>query len=218
MIPTYCLTNNNHLWLTPGFIYLWRKYTRNYPITIVGFDQQPDNVNFLSLGKQLPASQWSNGLIKMCSIIPYSYFILMLEDYWLYDYANINQANGLLRYMSDDVLRIDLSGNRLVYPHQKLDNGLVETFEDAPYQMSFQAAVWNKKNLLKVLEKGENPWQSEINGSNRVGNLRVLGTQVLYYQPVWRSKQKRWQVDKLNKDDLNYIRSRGWMNERTITN
>ena len=114
--------------------------------------------------------------------------------------------------MNDDILRIDVSGNRYAYPHKKLDNGLVETFSNAPYQMSFQAAVWHKHNLKKVLKKGENPWQSEINGSGRVENLRVLGTKAMSYQPVWRSKQRRLRLNKLNKKDVEYIKSRGWLN------
>ena len=214
MIPAYVLTNNNHLWLIPGFMHLWNKYTNNYPIAIVGYNEQPTtSTPFLSLGEQLPTSKWSDGLLKMLDIIPDEPFILMLEDYWLYDQVNMNKTNGLARYMNDDILRIDLSGNRQAYPHEKLDNGLVETFSDAPYQMSYQAAIWHKENLRKVLRKGENPWQSEINGSKRVGNLRVLGTKTMSYQPVWRSKQKRLQVNKLNKEDIKYIKSRGWLSE-----
>ena len=217
MIPTYVLTNNNHLWLLPGFAYLWNKYCdKDKQVVVACFDRQielPSNFHFYSLGKQLPASKWSDGLLKMLDEIGHKYFILMLEDYWLYDEVNIPVINNLAGNMNDDILRIDISGNRYAYSHKKLNNGLVETFSNAPYQMSFQAAVWHKHNIKKVLKKDENPWQSEINGSGRVENLRVLGTKAMSYQPVWRSKKRKLQVDKLNQEDLEYIKAQGWLNK-----
>lgn len=202
-----------------GFCYLWNKYCSKF-ITVAHFNPTPNlpiNFNLILLGEQLPASQWSDGLLKMLDLIGHKHFILMLEDYWLYDYVDIQTVNALGRLINDDILRIDLSGNRAAYNHIVLNNGLVETLPGTPYQMSYQAAIWHKDNLRKVLEKGENPWQSEINGSERVGNLRVLGTKqaVMKYQPVWRSKQKRWQLDKLNSQDLEYIRTKGWLNHHS---
>lgn len=217
MIPTYVLTNNHHLWLLYGFIYLWNKYCET-PVTIVGFDEPPPPLSrkfsFLSLGQQLPARQWTDGLLKMLDNIGHNYFILMLEDYWLYQYANIRRINDVARLMNDDILRIDLSGNRASYKSAvEIAPGIVETPPGTPYQMSYQAAIWHKENLRSVLKKGENPWQSEVNGSRRVGNLRVLGTKpaALYYQPVWRGLQGRWQLDKIGTDDLEYMRGRGWL-------
>lgn len=216
MIPTYILTNNNHLWLLNGFSYLWNKYCA-FPVTIFGFkspNQMHANFQFESLGEQLPATQWSDGLLRMLDNIGHKYFILLLEDYWLYEVVDRQAINKLYRLVTDDVLRIDLSGNRASYKQAvDINIGVVETPEGTPYQMSFQAAIWHKENMQKVLEKGENPWESEINGSKRVGNLRVLGTKpaLMKYQPVWRGQQKRWQLDKLKTDDLEFIKRRGWL-------
>lgn len=216
MIPTYVLTNNNHLWLLRGFTYLWNRYC-GQPVTVVGFDQTiplSRNFTWLSLGKQLPASQWSDGLLMMLDQIGHKHFILMLEDYWLYQSVDRQRINQVARLINDDILRIDLSGNRQNYKTAvQFAYNLVETFEGTPYQMSYQAAIWNKDNLRKVLRKGENPWQSEINGSKRVGKLRVIGTKAMWYQPVWRSKQRRWQTDKIRSEDLEHIKKQGWLNE-----
>lgn len=215
MIPTYVLTNDNHLWLLKGFSYLWNKYTNRTRVTVVGFVQPSNltpNFRFLSLGKQLPASQWSDGLLKMLDIINYNHFILMLEDYWLYRQVDMQQVNNLSRLLTNDVLRVDISGNRSSYKAaEEIEPGIVETPEGTPYQMSYQAAIWHKENLRSVLKTGENPWESEVNGSKRVENLRVLGTKpaLMGYQPVWRSKQKRWQLDKIKTNDLGYLKGTG---------
>ena len=93
MIPITVLTNDNHLWLLNGFQYLWNKYC-GLPVTIYGFSE-PDNLspsfNFRSLGEQLPASQWSDGLLRMLDDIDSDLFILLLEDYWLYEQVERNR-------------------------------------------------------------------------------------------------------------------------------
>jgi hypothetical protein len=201
-----------------GFCHLWQKYCGKQ-ITIAGFSL-PDGFplsptcHFQSLGEQLPASQWSDGLLRLLNDMPFKYFILLLEDYWLYDYVDMYKIGDLQRLLTDDVLRIDLSGNRASYKAaREIEPGIVETPEGTPYQMSYQAAIWHKKNMRKVLEKGENPWESEVNGSKRVGNLRVLGTKpaLLRYQPVWRSKKRKWQLEKIKTVDLEYMKERGWL-------
>lgn len=216
MIPIYVLTNNNHLWLLRGFNYLWQKYC-GQPVTIAGFDPPdnlPPNVNFLSLSQQLPSTQWSDGLLKMLDAIRHKYFILMLEDFWLYDYVDYEYVQELGNMMSDDILRLDLAGNRASYKTaSKIAQGIVETPAGTPYQMSYQAGIWHKKNLRRVLKPGEDPWESEINGSARVEDLRVLGTKpaAMRYQPVWRSKQQRWQLSKIRTGDLEYMKRHGYL-------
>jgi hypothetical protein len=216
MIPTYILTNNHHLFLLPGFAHLWNKYCGSQ-VVVFGFDKPiglPNNFYFQSLGAQLPASKWSNGLIQMLDRIGHLHFILMLEDYWLYQSIDANRINKLANLMNDDILRIDLSGNRASYKSAvEIMPGIVETPLGTPYQMSFQAAIWHKDNLRRILRNGENPWQSEIEGSKRVDNLRVLGTRpaTMHYQPVWRTQQQRWQLDKMKTNDIEYLKGQGWL-------
>ncbi len=217
MIPTYVLTNDNHIWLMRGFAYLWDKYcgeefTGCYGNILPNFPLYAKS-QYWPLG-QFPANQWSDSLIEMMDIIRDDYFILMLEDYWLYDYVDFDKITALQDLMTDDILRIDISGNRASYKAAyEIAPGIVETPPKTPYQMSFQAAIWHKENLRKVLRKGESPWEAEINGSERVGNLRVLGTKpaLMRYQPVWRSKQKRWQLDKLKTIDIDFMMGKGWL-------
>lgn len=211
-MKVYCLTNDNHLHLIEPFSYFWNKYTNNYPVTIVGFsspDNIPFNCDFISLGPQLPAGKWSNGLIKLCNLIENDYFILMLEDYWLYSQSVMYYFDNFIP--DGDILRYDLSGNRIGHKHNVINYipgyAILESLQSAKYLMSFQAAIWNKSNLLKVLRPNESPWQSEIEGSKRVLPMRVLGTNpaVLNYQPVWRSGKRQWRFDKFSSQDRDYI-------------
>lgn len=224
MIPTYVFTNDNHLHLLKGFSYLWNEYSDpSTTITIVGYSQPdfnlPKNFAFYSLGKQQPKERWSNSLIDFCNLLESDYFILMLEDYWLINHVDRIVIPKLLDFMQDDVLRIDLTANRASYPYKEIgkcmDYTVIQSLPSAKYMMSFQAAIWNKKNMLRVLREYENPWQAEIEGSKRVqeSDLRVLGTRlkIMNYQPVWRSQQRKWQLDKIPTYQLEKIKSEGWL-------
>lgn len=208
----YLLTNDNHIHLIKPFAYLWNKYS-GLPVTIAGFNPPkfllPKNFNFISLGQQLPASKWSDGLIRLCRNAP-PYFILLLEDYWLYDYADTTILPTLFSMMNPGILRIDLAGNRASYSHtticQLSGYSIIESDATAKYQMSFQAGIWNRDNLLQTLRTNETPWQSEIEGSGRVTH-KVLGTSpaIFKYRPVWRSKLNHWDFRGLKREDLTYI-------------
>lgn len=222
MIQTYVFTNNNHLFLLRGFSYLWNEYSDpSSRVVVVGYDAPrfplPLNFRFLSLGEQVPREKWSNSLIDFCRWIVDDYFILLLEDFWLYDFYDWKVIPSLLDWMDNDVLRIDLSGNRASYKHKMIGEvagyDIIQSHQNAKYQMSFQAAIWHRMNLLSILRRDESPWQAEVEGSKRVGKLRILGTKpaVMKYQPVWRTQKRKWQLDKMPTDKLEYIKERGWL-------
>ena len=45
-----------------------------------------------------------------------------------------------------------------------------------PYSVSLQPSIWQKEFLLEILQKGENIWQTEIEGSKRIweSNKRII--------------------------------------------
>lgn len=80
-----------------------------------------------------------------------------------------------------DVVRLDLTADRLYgkgmrdieeYGHYDI----VACDKDAMYEMSLQAAIWNRRNLLKLLRPNMNPWEVEIQTDMTKQPYRVLGT------------------------------------------
>jgi hypothetical protein len=226
MIPVMLITNDHHLPLLRGFSYLWNKYAGDdKPVTIFGFSlppfMMPSNFTFKSLGTQLPVSEWSRGLRRAILQFGQKHFILMLEDFWFYDRVDWKIINLVAKRMDDSVLRIDLAGNRAALSPHKLTTidtidgyDVIEAAPETPYQMSYQAGIWHGANLLKVLRDTENPWESEVNGSHRVGDLRVIGTQpaAMHYQPVYRAKRQTWQLSKIRTVDIKELKHRRWLN------
>jgi hypothetical protein len=117
------------------------------------------------------------------------------------------------------VLRMDLTADRMGFKHRKIDGvkqyDIIEADMRSEYLMSFQTGIWSKELLLGVLREGEDPWESEINGTYRVREqgLKVLGTlqSPVKYTPIYRSKKGRYNFSKVNPEDLKYIKSKKWI-------
>lgn len=162
-------------------LYFYAKYW-NWPAKVFGFRKPgfalEDNVDFISLGdmKDYPANKWSDGIIKAIDEhIRTPQFILLLEDYWLTRRVDTDAVDWLAYYMSQhpDIVRGDLTTDRLyagnlreVEPCGHLD--IIENDPPADYHFSTQAAIWNTKELRKLLVSGETPWQTELEGTNRM--------------------------------------------------
>jgi len=224
MLPVYVLTNDNHLWLLRGFCHLWAKfYSADAPVTVCGYNPPPfalpANFTFRSLGPtNRPVEQWSDGLIQLCHECAYTHFVLMLEDYWLTARTDPRLVHAAwFTLHTSGWLSIDLSGTRQAGKRARVvgqfaGGEYVETPPGTPYQMSFQAAIWNKARLLEILHPGETPWQVEVDGSQRVdaAGLRVLGTRpaLLHYKPVYRCKRGALNLDGV--PDVGKIEAMGW--------
>jgi len=215
MIPIICLTNDKHLWAMRPFEYLYYQYW-GAPLIVAGYSHPSFVLNekstFVSIDqKNYPAQQWSTGLIRLLNDhVPNSHFILLLEDFFLTAKVNGEQIEALEGFAKSnlDVLRVDLTADRASQKHAV--NGrvgglrMITTPRTSPYQMSFQAGLWNKKLMLDVLRPSEDPWQSEINGTARLSNMdehkyRVFGTldYPVRYAPVIRSSKGQFRFEKL---------------------
>lgn len=231
----HILTNPKHHWLLPGWFHLADTYLKNRPrVTVVSYGSKKDfplktiqsknyDLDFIDR-ENYPAEKWTNGLIKFLANSFDDWVCLFLEDYWINahcDWANVEKIFEFIRSRnySDLILRVDISGDRFSKKQAKKFTAysgidIYQTPSFSPYQMSYQAAIWNRKNLLRVLVPNENPWQSEINGTGRLKNnlpgMMVLGTEPLVkYRPVWRSKRQELNLESINSKQVAFMRKQG---------
>lgn len=182
------LTSDNHSWLLKGFFHQWDKYAAGFDLIpeVVGFTQPKDlHSRFVSLGKfeDYPVQKWSDAIIKYLSGLDDDLVTFVLEDYWLIRKVNFEAIVIAEQYMfaNPDVIRFDLAADRMFSKDARYIGsiGQLDLCEaKGPYSLSFQASIFRKDLLLKVLRENESPWQTEINGSGRLNNLpyKVVGS------------------------------------------
>jgi len=241
---TYCLTNEKHYWLLPAFTHLYRMFWPWQEVVIAGYGAPEKALGirwqfqFHSISQEnYPVERWTNGLIAFLQQIDDEYLVLMLEDYWLSAPVSPQLADLFAviesGYFGTHFLRLDLSADRASHPytlHQAVTGyEIISTAAHTPYQMSFQAAVWHRANLLKVLQPGETPWEAEGRGRQRLAGIRpssppllpgrekgeylVLGTlnRPVQYTPVYRSRRNTLDLQGLPQEQVDYLRRQAWV-------
>lgn len=189
MIRVFCYTCDPYLWLLKPFCYLFNTYWSELQEVIVGGFTPPrfplpSNFVFHQISKNpYPKEMWSDGLIRFLEDFHDDVFVLLLEDYLLYRTVDHNGVNTLADYMriNKDVVRFDLTSDRL-YGKGMRDieswghYDIIACDKDAMYEMSLQAAIWNRRNLLTLLRPSMNPWEVETQTDMTKQPYRVLGS------------------------------------------
>ena len=235
-IPICVLTCDAYLWMLRPFAFLFNTFWgKEQEVTIFGYkpifrvlNDLPQNFKFISIDKEsYPERRWSDGLIKMIHLLKSPYFILFLEDFWLTAPVDIGVVDKLYEYMKvhHNVLRMDLTNERISKKNVKLIEhydgiGIIEAPNSSKFSMSFQVGIWDSELALQVLREGETPWQTELQGTERInslnGEIRVLGSdrRPVEYQPVYRKHRRRMTTDKIPSHLLEVIVERGWLRKR----
>lgn len=191
MIRVFVYTSDPYLWCLKPFIFLFNQYWSELQEVIVGGFTHPQfplpsNFHFHQIDKNpYPKNKWSDGLIHFLNDYRDDVFVLMLEDYLLRRTVDHQGVSTLADYMrmgiNQDVVRLDLTTDRLygkgmrdIEPWGHYD--IIACDKDAPYEMSLQTALWNRKNFLSLLRPGMNPWEVETQTDMTKQPYRVLGT------------------------------------------
>lgn len=183
MIRTVVFTSDDYLHCLPGFAYCWNKHLPSRLVSVVCY-QEPDfdlphNFTVYSVGKQSEHT-WSSGAMEFLRAIHDPYVIVMLEDYFLQS-VDVGLLKVLETYALEhygQVGRIDLTHDLLDRPsiahHTEGTLQMERAADNALYQFSLQASIWDRKFMLQYMKAHEDPWQCEKGASKRIIAARPL--------------------------------------------
>jgi hypothetical protein len=207
------ITCEKYSWCLPPFAYLFNVYWSTMQPVLIGGMRDPGfglpaNFSFVcESGCNYGPNKWSNSLIQTLELIHDDVVVIMLEDYLICRTVDCGGVNTLAEYMYDnpDVLRMDLTTDRLygggmhdVMPYGHYD--LIACPKDAPYEMSLQAGLWNRRNLLSLLKPDMSSWEVEIHTNMAITPFRVLGTRqypLRYANLVFKGKIADGELDRI---------------------
>lgn len=235
-MPVFVFTNIKHHWLLPGCLFLLDTNWPGRQIDVVSYGRRPkevpDKYGYRKINKSnYPANRWSTGIIEFLERIDDEFFIMLLEDYWIAKPVKNDIVETCETYMKnwskkDNILRLDLSSDRAAgkrsvhYMPLKTDDGhnfdLIKSKPMADYQMSVQAAIWNKELLLWVLEKDKTAWEVEVEGTEYLHlhpEVLVLGTKErpINYRPTYRVNKNKFDYSYIPAELKNQLKRRGYL-------
>ena len=166
------LTCDNYAWLVPIFLHFYKKYWPDnpYQTEIITEKNHIDGFVFYSKGVS-----WSSGIINYLKQSKEDKFLLIDEDCLIEKTVNTARVRLAERLCESNIGCVKLNAPEKHYSRHAVESGIKFYKEyplDKPYSMSMQAAIWQKRYLLDVLRDKENAWQAELNGSDRLKELK----------------------------------------------
>tara|TARA_B100000212_G_scaffold328128_1_gene292100 strand:+ start:61 stop:852 length:792 start_codon:yes stop_codon:yes gene_type:complete len=139
-------------------------------------DSNLEGVESLKIGQDFG---WSDNVLKCVEKINSKYILLFHDDLFLSKKVeNKNLEMLVSRCVSNNwnYLRIHNSPGGNVY----IDKSVSEILSESQYRTSVVSAIFKKEILLELLNRNENAWEFEINGSKRsrkYKNFYVVNTE-----------------------------------------
>lgn len=155
--------------LWPPFFQLFRQYWPDCPFPVYLGAQMAcgefPGVEPLLAGHD---TNWSESLRYFLAQIDCQNVMLLLEDFFLCETVATRKVLtrlATLRKAGGTVLRLHPNPA----PTIKVPEwpGVGEQHRLAPFRVSLQASIWDRKALLALLKEGETPWEFERNGTIR---------------------------------------------------
>ena len=166
-------TSNQQLQLLEPHAALFNRYWPEQQVTILGFDTTnlpclPDNFEYVSLGRQDDFDRyWTDPLIPYVKGLDEDYFVLMMGDFLLTDYVEIEKFKLLeneIKYGDADKVILDTHLSAYTVPYKP---GIRELRQDAPYRTTLHPAMWKKEYFLKFLKPKLTAWQFETHNMSK---------------------------------------------------
>lgn len=169
-IVCYSCDKNEEVW--PIYKKCIDKYWPNHPnIYLLNETKKCDFINTICFDYDL--DHWTIRIRKSLEEIKENYIIFMSDDIFLSDFINQEKLEKCLEILKDGIysnIQFELSwhGNDVNSEY----DGFKKKTDASPYKLSFLCGMWNKKDLLKLLEEDDNPWWLEYR--QNLKGLKVL--------------------------------------------
>lgn len=165
------LACDKYAWLVPVFFHFYKKYWPDNPYQteiVTEADHINGNVYYIN------DTSWSNRLINYLKQSKEGKFLLIMEEHFIEKPVDTQRVRIAESLCVGNVGCVRLNPPDKYYRHTIKTN--IKHFKEYPldkqYSMSMQTAIWQKQYLLDVLRKEEDIWKTEINGSERLKNLK----------------------------------------------
>ena len=205
-VGVHMWTSDKNMVCLPAACYLFNKFwPYKQQVKILGYAvpqmKLPDNFEFISLGTQRGPSYWSDDMIDYYSSCNNQYIYQIWEDCLIAKPVN----NKILKLVEEvaaidkNFFKFNLTADVSTRPHTVLKSGksadLILAGQNTRYRLSTQHCVWDRELFLQKLEKGQTPWQFELNDQASLNDgLNIYSTKreyAIYMCHLYKNGTKR---------------------------
>ena len=111
---------------------------------------------------------WSSRLVKATEQISSEYVILLLDDFFMMGAVNESEIQRMLSIMDEnnEIACVYFKHSSPQTNEKRIFDNYIEMEHDKKYIVNFQAAVWRRDALIRIVRKGNTAWDIEENPQN----------------------------------------------------
>lgn len=158
---------------------LLKKYWPQHPTRII-LSTETKNYHHDGLDIQmsncLPGTQWSDRLLLALELVQTKYLVFSLEDFFLQSPVDHDAVLRCFHFMETNADIAQCRFKNCDHPDQlkHLGSPVIRDFytagPDVIFRLDTQIALWNTEWFRSFVIAGENPWQFETIGTQRIKN------------------------------------------------
>lgn len=115
------------------------------------------------------SQSWGERLLSALEYVDTEYTFLILEDYFFHSEITDDLISWHTNFLKEvDGNKIMIADTSKHYMLNHIDDTLYKFSDTSNYLTSLQPAIWKTEWLRSVTDKNFNPWQFEINGTDRI--------------------------------------------------
>ena len=169
----FIMTCDESQHILPFTTYLINKYFHTkLEIVILGYTMPnyifPNNITFIELknGKKRDKNTWFKDISNYLKSISDQHVIFMVDDMPLLNYVNLDHLEKAVTFMRENNSSI-CYGNIEGKKNELLDNKDINIYNVSPdycHKTNLQLNIWNKLDLINILNTATNPVEFELHG------------------------------------------------------
>ena len=131
----------------------------------------PETFRSLEAFAKRQGTIWTSQVRKHLEGLDTPYVLLCLEDFFFRDRVStpaVQECLAVLDRLSGHTMRLICRPGPDLRIAGQPKFGIITP--GAPFRVSTQAAIWNRRSLLSLMKEGESIWQFEVLGSERSAN------------------------------------------------
>lgn len=170
MIPIVLHTCDSYKqYWNPWYYYLRKFVQEPYKIYFLSEEAEPEFIEHVTLIKT-GKGEWGKRLLIGLAQIPEEHIFYMQEDFWPKQPIDLSPFFPLFQEYNMDALRI--TEKSYLYKLDHVKDKLYKFTQNAPYLMTHQFSLWNKKYFMKYIGVDDSPWMNEIRQSGLIGKTQ----------------------------------------------
>lgn len=165
---------DNHADTFEAFHHCMEKYWPDHP-KVVYSTESVENPYYTTVCKNYPLSRWSKRIRETLETMRDKQVLLMVDDCFIRRPVDTDRIAEAQKVLKDNVAYVNFEKKYDQLNDELQGTTFFKRRHGAPWEVSIQCGLWDRKKLIHVLEEDMDPWQIEARQPSKGYDFLING-------------------------------------------